>query len=262
MSTPAEGQPAPGVAPEDAPASPAQTPVTPTTPEPKPAPVKIDPAPNQPEAPTSEPGDNGEVIYEPTGDVRLDVALEFIGRLGIGSDHQAMQAAIKGDLSLLKATLATMGDKARGWEQMVALAEQANVDAAKAADELAAKVQQAVHSVAGGEAQWSTALAWAAKNATPEEKTALNAMFDAGPVQARAAAMAIMDAYGKAGGTVVNPANPTKNLSGTSPAATNSALSPRDYAAAVRDLRAKLGNRMDASPEYATLRARHAAYRG
>lgn len=208
-------------------------------------------------APAAAPASETPISYEPTGDTGLDVALNFVGNLGIAQDHPAMLATETGDFSLIKAHLATMGDKARGWEQMVALAEQAHERHAAAALDTATKVAAACVAVAGGEAQWAAIQAWATKNADPAEKVQINAMFDTGPVGARAAVTLLRDAYSKANGTVVKPDAATREVSaGASTVPDTGKLSPREYGAEVRKLHQKLGNRMDQSHEYAVLRAR------
>jgi len=65
------------------------------------------------------------VQYNKTGDPGLDMALSFIGKLGIGPDHPAIVAARQGDFAFIKAELAGRGDKAQGWEQYLSLAEKA-----------------------------------------------------------------------------------------------------------------------------------------
>ena len=193
----------------------------------------------------------------------LDVALGFVGRMGIAADSPAMQAAANGDFSLIKAQLATMGDKAAGWEQMVALAEGSfarSTDAAKANNEA---VTAAVHAIAGSAEAWAPVQAWASANADPAEKAAINSMFNAGPVQARAAAMMLMDAYSQANGTVVTPAKATTETTGaTNATPSHGPVSPRQFADESQKLRAKLGGRFEESSEYRALATRALAFRG
>lgn len=201
--------------------------------------------------------------YQPTGDPALDVVLGFLGNLGIGQEDPAMAAAIKGDFDLLSAKLATMGDDARGWETMIKLGQDAYSRHAEKATKAADAVKGACHKAAGGEAEWKAVHEWANKNASKEEKAALNAMFDAGPFQAQAAADKMVAAYRNAGGTVVSPKSAVKKNGGGANDGTNSngALSPKDYAAEVQKLYNKMGGRMDGSPEYRQLQARRAAYK-
>jgi hypothetical protein len=203
----------------------------------------------------------GAITYEPTGDAGLDVALSFVGKLGIPADHPAMLATSTGDFSLIKAHLATMGDKAAGWEQMVALAEAANDRMTEAADARNNAVSAAVIEVAGSEEQWDAVKQWAAANADPSEKTELNAMFAAGPLQARAAAMLLVDLHRNGQGTVVNPAATTTGASaGAVNVNTNGPLTAREFSDAVNALTKKVGTaNIQSHPEYIALGKRLAA---
>lgn len=220
--------------------------------------TKLTETPAAPQAQTpAAPAAPEAISYEPTGDAGLDVALAFVGKLGIKSDHPAMAATATGDFSLIKAHLATLGDAATGWEQMVALAEQAYGRQQQTKADTEAAVSKAVVEVAGSAEEWGAIKQWASENADPDEKTAINAMFDAGPLQARAAAMLLQSLYSKAKGTVVNPNPAIRNGSaGNAVATSNGPLNAREYHAAVQELRGQLGSRMDTSPEYAALRAR------
>jgi hypothetical protein len=256
---PPEQDVAPAVAPAAvAPVAPAVVIDPATAPAPVPIALPIEaPAP----APVADPAvpsiETAAITYEPTGDVGLDIALAFVGRLGIAQDHPAMEATANGDFSLIEAHLAAMGDKAPGWEQHVALAKQSYEKTAQTAADTAGKVEAAVTQVAGGAEQWAALQAWAATNATPEEKAEINAMFDSGPTGARAAATLIRDAHAAAVGTTVKPKTPTRDASrGASTTPTNGPLDARAYGTAVRELRQTMGNRMEQSPEYAALRAR------
>lgn len=256
MTTEATGDtqtPAPGVETPAPAAAPAPAPVVETTLGDPAAPAAT---PATPEAPAPATGET--VAYDPTGDVGLDIALGFVGKLGIAADHPAMQATATGDFSLIKAHLATMGDKAQGWEQMVALAEASFTRTSAAAADTKAKVSAAVVQVAGSADTWNTIKSWASANATPDEKAQINSMFDAGPVSARAAAILLKDAYSKANGTVVEPKSAVNNGASGAASATAGPLSPKQYAAEVRELHNKLGTRMETSSEYAALRRRFA----
>lgn len=214
-------------------------------------------------APVVEPVAGEAITYEATGDAGLDVALAFVGKLGIGMDHPAMIATETGDFSLIKAHLATMGDKSQGWEQMVALAEQAHTRTEADSKAKADKVSAAVIGIAGTKENWDAINKWASANADAAEKTEINAMFAAGPVQARAAAIMLKGLYEQASGTTVNPASATQNPSPGNAASSNTALSPREYSQAVRELSSKIGAAaLETSPAYAALGARRNAYRG
>lgn len=217
------------------------------------------PGPAEVETPIVDDGTAYE--YNPTGDVGLDMALQFVGKAGIPETHPAMVAAQKGDFSLLKATLAAKG--AAGWEQFVALGEQAWNKNAEKTKATAAAVKAMVVQAAGGEAEWTAVQKWASANASPEEKAEVNALLNKGGVSARGAVKYLMDAYAKAGNVTVTPADPTLNAGrGGKPEGANAPLSPTQYAEAVRDLNVKLRGRIDDSPEYARLKARRQAFKG
>lgn len=210
-------------------------------------------------------GDGKEYTYSPTGDVRLDTALGFIGKLGLGANDPAVQAARDGDFGLLKAKLASLGAKAQGWEQFVQLAESAHEDNRKATEAATAKIVEAVHGAVGGKAAWEPIQAWAKANADEGERAQINTMFAAGPIAAKAAAMYLQGLYNKAGGTVVEPASATTtHVSGqASGIAGNAPLSPAEYSKAVQELASRVGaSRVSDHPEYKQLQQRRLAYRG
>lgn len=238
---PPAADPAEGAAPEATP-----EPKQETTPEGQP---KVDNVP-------SSTGEDGVIVYDETGDPALDFALSFIGSLGIEGTDPAMVAAANGDFSLLEAKLGAMGDKAKGWERYVALGKQAHERQLNEYKETQGKSLAACHQAAGGEAQWNALVQWAGTVASAEEKAALNAMFDAGPIQAAMAARALVAAHAEAKGTTIAPANPAKAASGAAPEAPK-ALTKQNYAQEVDALYRKMGNAMDGSPEYAEIRRRY-----
>lgn len=220
-------------------------------PKPEPAAPKTEPAPVADEV----------VEFEPTGDVGMDMALAFIGKQGISETHPAMVAAINGDFTILKATLAAKG--APGWEQFVALGEAAY--SRKTAEEATKRtaLQEAVFKEAGGKEQWQAVQQWASANATPEEKAEINALLNKGGLAAKGAVKYLVDAYGRANNVEVNPRDPLQTASrGGMPDPATAPLSPRDYAAAVGVLNNKLNGRLEGSKEYEALQRRRQAYRG
>jgi len=268
MTTPAPAAPAapvaapvadaPVAAPVAAPAPSAPLALGDPAPAPVAAPVAVPVA-----SPAPAPGAKAEpVTYEPTGDVGLDMALGFLGKLGIDVDHPGMKAAESGDFAILKATLAALGDDARGWEQFLALGEVAYGKRAEAAKVKAEADRQAVISAVGDEATWAAVQTWAAANAEPAERDAVNAALGAGGIAAKAMAQYLHGLYQNAAGTVVKPAPVVGDASRTPPGpGANGPLSPKDYAAEVAALNVKLRGRIDGSPEYAALQARRKAYR-
>jgi hypothetical protein len=222
-------------------------------------------APNVPLIPDGKPADPAPVVdepvaYEPTGDVGLDMALDFIGKAGVGIDHPAMKAAQAGDFDLLKATLAQKG--VQGWEQFVKLGEAAYAKIAKETDAKAQATRAAIYKEAGGEAEWAAIQKWAGSNATPEEKTQINSLLNQGGLAAKSAVKYLVDTYNRANNVVVEPKDGLVNAGrGTGPAGNAGPLSPSNYASEVQALHRKLGGRMESSQEYASLQARRNAYR-
>lgn len=220
--------------------------------QPTPAPV---PAPVPPAT------DSAEVEYEPTGDVGLDLALQFVGKAGIGADHPAMSAARTGDFSLIKATLASKG--VQGWEAMTALGEEAYKRLANEAKSRADAVAKTVHAIAGGTEAWSAVQQWASSNATQEEKAEINALLDKGGLQAKAAAKYLVDMYNKANNVTVDPKDPTQGATRSGTVGTDQGpLDGPSYAKAVQELNTKLRGRIDGSPEYLKIQQRRLAWRG
>lgn len=201
------------------------------------------------------------VEYEPTGDVGLDMALAFVGKAGINQQHPAMQAAINGDFTILKATLAAKG--VAGWEQFIALGEAAFARTSADADKKAAASREAVIKEAGGEESWNAVKAWAGTNATPEEKEQINALLNQGGLAAKGAVRYLMEAYNRANNVEVNPNDPIANAGrqGGAPNPAQGPLSPREYSDAVSALNNKLNGRLEGSREYADLQRRRSMYR-
>lgn len=218
-------------------------------------------APVVPVAPVVEAPTDGVVEYQPTGDVGLDMALAFVGKAGIGSEHPAMKAAEAGDFSILKATLAAKG--VQGWEQFVALGEAAYARTTTEAKAKAEVAREAIYKEAGGKDAWAAVQQWASTNATPEEKASINAMLNQGGLAAKSAVQYLVGAYGKANNVVVNPADAAPNASRTPvPTDANAPLSAKDYAVAVQALNNKLNGRLEGSREYEALQRRRSAFRG
>lgn len=202
----------------------------------------------------------GGVEYEPTGDVGLDMALQFVGKAGITQDHPAMLAAKDGDFTILRATLAAKGTP--GWEQFVALGEAAYARVSKEAAGKEAANREAIYKEAGGKEEWTAVQTWASTNATPEEKQQINALLNQGGLAAKGAVKYLIDAYNRAGNVVVNPRDPLANAGRSQEASgANAPLSPRDYANAVQQLNNKLQGRLEGSKEYENLQKRRALYR-
>ena len=218
------------------------------------------------EAKEPEPKPNADgivpVIYESSGDVALDMALEFVGKFGIGPADPAMVAAADGNFALLEAKLAGMGDKAKGYEKFIALGKSAHEATTAKAKAEAAKNAEGIYSVVGGADNWNAIKAWAGKNAEPAEQTVVNAALNAGGMQAKAMAHYLATLYEKAGNVTVRGKSAVDANASGGGGADSGALTPRAYTKEVDALRKKLGGRLDGSREYAALQARRNAWRG
>ena len=239
-AAPAAGQPPVGVA------TPAQ---------PAPGVLLDDPAP----PPAPNPDTSNEFAYDSTGDAGLDYALNFVGKLGYGDTHPAMQAAQKGDFSLIRAELATKG--VAGSDAVLALAEQAYTrfaaEDAKKATELSGFAAQA----AGSAENWAVVRAWAAVEATPQEKAQVNAAIAQGGLVAQGVISQLVSLYQQKHTLPKDAAPVAKPGAGSGAATTAGTMTAQAYAQAVEQLRQKYGNNTDSTPEYAALQSQRLAAR-
>lgn len=232
------------------PAAAAPTAAAPASPEPQPA-IGNSPPPAEPVvAPAG-------AAYEPTGNSGLDYALNFVGGLGIDGNHAAIKAAEGGDFSLLKAELARMGDKAKGWEQVVKLGEDGLAALRAEAQAKGEKNAAAVHEAVGGKEKWEAISKWAGENAEPAEKEAVNLALAQGGFVAKAVARALADGFSRATGVTV-PAQEAAPGARSTASTGSEALGPREYTQAVAKLQPN--QRVDGNPAYEALKARAVAY--
>ena len=242
--------PAPGQPPAPAPA-----PAAPAAPAPAPA-VLLD---GTAEPATPNPDTTNEFTYDPTGDAGLDYALNFVGKLGYGDTHPAIIAAQKGDFSLIRAELATKG--VAGSDAVLALAEQAYTrfaaEDAKKSEELAGFAAQA----AGSAENWAVVRAWAAQEATPQEKAQVNAALSQGGLVAQGVINQLVALYQQKHTLPKDAADVAKPGAVGTAAPSNEPMTAKAYAQAVEALRQKLGNRTEDSPEYAALQYQRLAAR-
>lgn len=252
-------QPAAPAAPETAaPVIPAPAPAAPDN-APAPAPEPVAPLSITPPAPAPAPAVE-IVVYDPTGDAGLDLALDFVGKRGFGPETPEIVAATKGDFGPLEAALKARGDDATGFEKIIEVAKASYARNAETAKTKAAAATALVHQTVGGEARWNEIQKFAAANAEPAERDAINAMLNAGGIQAQAAAMFLSQAFASKGGSVAPGA--VVSPAATTHAPTVQPLSPRDFATESQKLYAKFGNRFDQTPEYREIVARRKSYRG
>lgn len=209
--------------------------------------------------PTPNPDTSNEFSYDPTGDAGLDYALNFVGKLGYGDTHPAIIAAQAGDFSLLKAELSTKG--VPGVDAVLALAEQAytrfSAEAAKQSEALAGFAAQA----AGSAENWAVVRAWAAQEATPEEKAQVNAAIAQGGLVAQGVISQLVNLY-RQKHTLPKDAEPVAKPGAAGTAApTSGPMTAQAYAQAVEALRQKYGANTDSTPEYAALQSQRLAAR-
>jgi hypothetical protein len=194
----------------------------------------------------------------------MDLALNFLGKLGFGPGDPAMAAAEQGDFALLKARLAVMGDKAQGWEQVLALGEQSFATLKSKAEAATKAREDAVLSAFGTDREaaakeWANVQAWAKENAEPHEREAVNAALAAGGIAAKAMASYLKGLYSAHPSAVIEPAAVTRV--GGRADQSEGALSPAAYKAEVAKLKATQGA-VDGTPAYLALQARRMAWRG
>lgn len=208
---------------------------------------------------TPNPDTSQEFSYDPTGDAGLDYALNFVGKLGYGDTHPAILAAQKGDFSLIRAELATKG--VAGSDAVLALAEQAYTrfaaEDAKKSEELAGFAAQA----AGSAENWAVVRAWAAQEATPQEKAQVNAALAQGGLVAQGVISQLVTLYQQKHTLPKDAATVAKPGEVGTAAPSNEPMTAKAYAQAVEALRQKLGNRTEGSPEYAALQSQRLAAR-
>lgn len=235
---------------------------------PAPAPAAVPPAPlvvtTGTPAPTPDltPESKTEpVLYNPTGDVGLDMTLKFVGDLGYGPDHPAMAAAINGDFSLLEAELASKGTK--GYEAYIKLGQKAYSDISSKTQARQAADKEAIEKIAGGAEQWQAMSTWAAANADDGEKAVLKAQLGKGGLEAQMAASWLATNYNRSNNVSTEGAGSPVSASRGAPAASTGALSAKEYGAEVIKARqAHKGGDFENSPAYRQLAERRMAWRG
>lgn len=199
--------------------------------------------------------------YNPTGDTSLDLALQFVGRLGFGPDREDMKAAQAGDFTKLEANLKALGDKAKGYERYVAAAKESyqRVVAAKKSKEDG--IVKTIEDSVGGAANWKLIHAWVSKEASAEQKAEITAAFGAGQYAAAAMARQLAELYKQSGVSAIPPKNAvSEDAEGASGASGKGPLSPAEFKAESARLYAKYGGRAEFRPEYQEMIARRRAY--
>lgn len=244
-----------------APAPPAPTNVTQPAPTPaptpsnEPAPLNVDP-PAAPPTPALD--ENVEVLYNPTGDTGLDLALAFVGKLGYGPDRPEIQAAQKGDFAPLEAALKA-NPKAAGYDKFVTVAKESYKRTADKAKTTADAAQKAVIEAVGGVEKWNAVHAWVVAEADDAQKSDINAAFKQGGLAATAMARQLADLYAQSGASTQKPKGVVKATASAAEPATSGVLDASAYKVEVRKLEAKYGYRLTETAEYQELSARRLA---
>jgi hypothetical protein len=202
------------------------------------------------------------VTYEPTGDAGLDVALDFVAGKGFAADHPAMQAASEGDFGPIREALKALGDKAKGYEKYVALAEKSFNDTKAGHDTRRAKDIASIEGAVGGKEAWQEVKTWAAAATedSPAQRAEVNAALRQGGMIAVAMAKHLTHLYNKSGAQTKEPAAVVQPGATGRPEASGP-LTAKAYAQESQALRAKLGYRFDGSQEQIALDARRLAAR-
>lgn len=223
----------------------------PTVPAPAPAPAPAQaPTPAPPAAPVGGIPAPAVVEYAPTGDAALDLALEYVGRQGLGPDSEEVKAASAGDFSKLRAKLGAEG------ERHIALAEQVFQRKAEATKAAEAKTLSEIHGAVGGEANWQAIVTWAAAEATAEQKAEINKVISQGGLPAQLLAQALAREYNakapKVGKSALKPG------ASAAPAGSEAPLSRAEYIKALANIRHTVTN-WEQSPQYRALNAKYMA---
>lgn len=223
-----------------APAATATAPASTTLPDDKGG--KEQPAEKAPEA--EKPGD-AEVLdkagFAHSDDPGLNYSLTFLAKAGFTADNPAVDAAMSGDFSLLKAEMAQKG--LPGWEQALALGEQAYGRAVESQKATQAEVGKVVTDVASEfGVDWEQAVAHIGSSASAEEKTALNGLM-ANPATARIAASYIASGFLNSDGVERDPmARATADGAAPANLAAGGKLTRKEYTQEMAALRGKLGD--------------------
>lgn len=220
------------------------------------APLNVD-TPKAPVVP--DPDESVVVQYNPTGDVGLDLALTFIGGLGMGPERPDVQAAQKGDFAPLEATLKGLGDKAKGYAPYLQAAKESYQRSTDTKKAKADKAEKLVHDAVGGVEQWNAIHAWVVAEADAEQKEAINAAFQAGGFAAEAMARQLKGLYDQSGQSNAKPKSPVKPGASAAGPADSGHITRAEYKDEIRKLEAKFGNRLTETEEYSRLAARRLA---
>lgn len=266
-ATPADGQPAAGAPPatESQPAAAAAPGADGSAPAGEPAKTEPNPAADpavsledKPE-PTPDPDTTHEFTYDPTGDASLDIALNYIGKLGYSPNHPAMLAAQKGDFNLIKAELAVKG--VAGASEMLAVAQEGYQRVAGAQKAKDAETRNYGEQLCQGKENFNAALEWGRKTLSDADKAWFNSSVSQGGIAAQAAIDKLAQSYLAANKFTKHPANAAPGAAAAAGGfADNGPIDSATYRAEIQKLRVAAGNRgYEGSDQYKALQARRTA---
>lgn len=200
--------------------------------------------------------DDDEIAYEETGDARMDYALGFVARAGFDADHPAIIAASEGNFGLLKAALAEKG--VAGWEQAVALGEEAYKDIVAKEGEKIETIRANVLEVAEQNGvDWEAAVEFARGHGDEQEIAKINELM-ADPFTAKIAALYITTAYRNNSDVDVPPQRQAVKPEAVpgNPGVSGGSLTRAEFAAEAGKLHKRMGDAYVQSQEYRALAAR------
>jgi len=192
------------------------------------------------------------------GDPGLNVAADyFVNTLGLSMDSPEIVEAAKGNYSYLEAKIAQLGDKAKGAETFVKLAQDAQGRMSTTQEARHAAAVKTVHEAVGGEANWQAVRQFASTNLTPEQADSARAALSQGGFAAEAMAKHLMALATQHPQTTVVGATPVNNNAPAVPLVAQSPLTREQYRAEYKKLVAQHGIvGVQKQPELAALNAR------
>lgn len=213
------------------------------------------------ETPAPEPKADDAAVLDKAGfavteDKGLNYALTFLARHGFTADNPAVDAAMGGDFSMLKAELAQKG--VAGWEQALGLGEEAYGRATEKQKAEQAEVGKVVLEVAERSGvDWEAAVSHVGSSATPEIKTALNDLLR-NPATAAIAAGFITNTYLEGSNEEMQPraAATGANTQAANRQVQGGKLTRAEFTKEMRDLQKRMGDSYLTSPEAQALYAR------
>lgn len=230
--------------------------------------------PANPPAPTSPPADDDPLKLEQQepvksadpvgselpdlGDPGLNVAADyFINTLGLSVDSPEIVEAGKGNYAYLEATIAKLGDKAKGADRFVGLAREAQSRLEAAQKTKHEATVKAVHDAVGGEENWRTVQNFARTNLKQEQLSEASAALSQGGLVAEAMARHLYGLASQNPQTTIQ-GNPASDPSAPAqPIAPNAPLTREQYREEYKKLVAEYGiTGAQKRPELQALNAR------